>query len=122
MVEVAATALYHRPMTHDYNAQRRETFDTFRKSKGISLPKTAVVEFAFFVEENDADWAGFERALKAKGFTPKRLADGETVLASAGPMAVTAEEIWSYEERATAIALAFDFYPDGWELAEKAAR
>ena len=47
--------------------------------------------------------------------------DIDTVLASAGPMAVTAEEIWSYEERATAIALAFDFYPDGWELAEKGA-
>ena len=35
-------------------------------------------------------------------------------------MAVTAEEIWAWEEKATAIALAFDFYPDGWELAEKA--
>ena len=108
-------------MSHDYAAQRRETFDTFRKSKGISLPKTAVVEFAFFIEENDADWAGFERALKAKEFASKRLKDNETVLASAGPMPVTAEEIWAWEEKATAIALAFDFYPDGWELAEKGA-
>jgi hypothetical protein len=57
-------------------------------------------------------------ALKAKGFHTKRLPDGETVVASAGPIAVTADEVWRLEEMATAIALAFDFYPDGWELAE----
>ena len=105
-------------MSHNYAAQRRETFDTFRASKGVKLPQRAVVEYAFFVEENDADWAGFERALKAKGFVPKRLDDGETVVASAGPMPVTAEEVWAWEEKATAIALAFDFYHDGWELAD----
>ena len=54
----------------------------FASRKGSACRRRAVVEFAFFVEETDADWAGFERALKAKGFTPKRLKDGETVLAS----------------------------------------
>lgn len=105
-------------MTHDYSQQRRDTFDTFRQSKGVKLPERAVVEYAFFIEENDADWAGFERALRAKGFRSRRLKDGETVLASVGPIAVRPEEIWHWEEMATAIALAFDFYPDGWELAE----
>lgn len=105
-------------MTHDYAQQRRETFDTFRQSKGVKLPARATVEYAFFVEENDADWAGFERALQAKGFRTRRLKDGETVIASAGPLAVTADEIWRCEEMATAIALAFEFYPDGWELAD----
>ena len=33
-------------MDHNFEAQRRETYDTFRQSKGISLPKTAVVEFS----------------------------------------------------------------------------
>ncbi|MFZ1482867.1 MAG: ribonuclease E inhibitor RraB [Paracoccaceae bacterium] len=103
-------------MRHNYAAQRRETIDTFRASKGVKLPERAVVDYTFFVEENEADWAGFERALKAKGFRTRRLKDGETVVASVGPIAVTAEEIWTWEERATAIALAFDFYPDGWEL------
>jgi hypothetical protein len=105
-------------MSHNYATQRRETFDTFRQSKGIKLPERAVVEYAFFVEENDADWAAFEKALRAKGFRTKRLKDGETVLASIGPVPVTADEIWHWEEMSTAIALAFDFYPDGWELAE----
>ncbi|WP_395543454.1 ribonuclease E inhibitor RraB [Neotabrizicola sp. sgz301269] len=103
-------------MSHDYARQRRETFDTFRQSRGVKLPERAVVDFAFFVEENDADWARFERVLRAKGFRSKRLKDGETLIASVGPIAVTAEEIWQWEELATGIALQFDFYPDGWEL------
>jgi hypothetical protein len=105
-------------MSHNYAAQRKETFDTFRKSKGISLPAKSVVEYEFFVEETDADWAGFERALKARGFKVKRMPDGESVVASIGPVPVTADEIWHWEEMATAIALAFDFYPDGWELGD----
>ncbi|WP_225029950.1 ribonuclease E inhibitor RraB [Xinfangfangia pollutisoli] len=103
-------------MTHDYARQRRETFDTFRQSRGVKLPERAVVDFEFFVEENDSDWAGFERALRAKGFRCKRMKDGETLLASIGPIPVTAEEIWHWEELATGLALKFDFYPDGWEL------
>ena len=103
-------------MSHDYARQRRETFDTFRQSRGVKLPERAVVDFAFFVEENDADWARFERVLRAKGFRSKRLKDGETLIASVGPISVTAEEIWHWEELATGIALQFDFYPDGWEL------
>jgi hypothetical protein len=103
-------------MRHNFAAQRKDTFDTFRQSKGVKLPERAVVDYAFFVEENDANWAGFERELKAKGFRVKRLKDGETVIASVGPLPVTAEEIWRWEELSTEIALKFDFYPDGWEL------
>lgn len=105
-------------MSHDYAAQRRDTFQTFRQSKGVSLPKTAVVEFAFFVEENDASWPAFERALRLAGFATRRLKDGETLIASFGPMPVTPEAIWEREHAATEIALKHDFYPDGWELAE----
>ncbi len=107
---------YDGGMSHNYAAQRRETFDTFRQSKGVKLPERAVVDYEFFVEETDADWAGFERALKARGFRTRRLKDGETLVASIGPVPITAEEIWRWEEMATGIALAFDFYPDGWEL------
>ena len=103
-------------MRHNFAAQRKDTFDTFRQSKGIRLPERAVVDYAFFVEENDADWAAFERVLKAKGFRVRRLKDGETVIASIGPIAVTADEIWRWEEVATKVALEFDFFPDGWEL------
>jgi hypothetical protein len=104
-------------MDHNFEAQRRETFDTFRQSKGISLPKTAVVEYAFFIEEIDASWPALERAMRIEGFRTRR-ADKDTLIASIGPIAVTAEEIWKYERISTSIALKHDFYPDGWELAE----
>lgn len=105
-------------MPHDYAAQRRETFQTFKLSKGVSLPKTAVVEYAFFIEELDASWPALERALRLAGFRTRRLKDGETLVASFGPIPVTPEAIWEQERIATEIALKHDFYPDGWELAE----
>ena len=105
-------------MDHNFEAQRRDTFDTFRQSKGTSLPKTAVVEYAFFIEENDASWPALERAMRMEGFQTRRLKDNITLIAFIGPIAVTAEEIWKYERIATSVALKHDFYPDGWELAE----
>ena len=104
-------------MSHNYEAQRRETFQTFKASKGVSLPKVAVVEYAFFIEELDASWPALERALRMEGFQTRR-ADKDTLVASIGPIAVTAEEIWKFERISTSIALKHDFYPDGWELAE----
>lgn len=103
-------------MSHDYAFQRRETFDTFRESKGVKLPARAVVDFAFYVEVDGAKWDAFEKALQAKGFRTQRLEDGETVIASIGPISITAEDIWHHEEIATQIAVGFDFFPDGWEL------
>jgi hypothetical protein len=105
-------------MDHNFEAQRRDTYDTFKQSKGISLPKTAVIDYAFFIEELDASWPALERALRLEGFKTRRLTDGETLVASIGPIPVTAEEVWKYERIATSIALKHDFYPDGWELAE----
>ncbi len=105
-------------MSHNYETQRRETYASFKDAGSIKLPKVAVVEFAFFVEENDADWGAFEKALRKEGFKVRRLQDGETLVASCGPMPVTPEAIWLREREATSIALKFDFYPDGWELGE----
>lgn len=104
-------------MAHNYDAQRRETFETFKSvPKGQKLPEVAVVDFLFFVEEEDANWKAFEKALRGKGFSPKK--HGDTVVASFGPMPVTAEAIWEREKVATELAIAFDFYPDGWDLGE----
>ena len=104
-------------MAHDYAAQRRETFETFAQvPKAEKLPEVAVVDFLFFVEELDANWAGFQKALAAKGFKVAR--DGDLVVASFGPMPVTAEAVWEREKLATELAIAFDFYPDGWDLGE----
>ena len=82
------------------------------------MPAQSVIDFIFFVEETDANWGAFEKALKARGFKTRRVGDGETVIASFGPIPVTPEAIWDKERLATEIALAHDFYPDGWELAE----
>ena len=105
-------------MAHNFETQRKETWASFKDTQGVKLPKAAVVEFAFFVEENDADWGAFEKALRKEGFRTRRLEDGETLVASYGPMPVTPEAIWLREREATSIALKFDFYPDGWEVAE----
>ena len=101
---------------HNYEAQRRDTYASFKDIRGVKLPKMSVVDFLFFIEELDADWAALEKALTAEGFRCRRLPDGETLVAAFGPIAVTPEEIWQAERVATSIALRFDFYPDGWEL------
>ena len=105
-------------MAHNFETQRRETYASFKDIQGVKLPKEAVVEFAFFVEELDADWGAFEKALRKDGFKTRRLQDGETLVAAFGPMPVTPEAIWLREREATSIALKFEFYPDGWDLAE----
>ncbi len=103
-------------MAHNYEAQRRETFDSFKGVKG--LPATSVIDFIFFLEETDANWGALEKDLRARGFKTKREGDGETLIASFGPIPVTPEAIWEKERLSTEIALKYDFYPDGWELAE----
>ena len=106
-------------MSHNYEAQRRETFATFKQAgKGVKLPATAVVDYIFFIEELDASWPALEKSLRAAGFKTRRLPDNETLIASIGPIPVTPEAIWEHERTATTIALKHDFYPDGWELAE----
>ena len=106
-------------ISHNYEAQRRDTFATFKEAgKGVKLPKEAMIDYIFFIEELDANWAALEKALRAEGFVTRREKDGETLIASKGPLPVTPEAIWAEERVATSIALAHDFYPDGWELAE----
>lgn len=104
-------------MTHNFETQRRDTYASFKNIQGMKLPREAVVEFLFFVEELDANWTALEKALQTAGFATKRLADGISLVASYGPMPVTPEAIWQQEREATSLALKHDFYPDGWELA-----
>lgn len=103
-------------MSHNYDAQRRETFNTFRDMpKGQKkLPDRAEVDFLFYPEEHDANYPALMKALTAKGFRCAR--DEELVVATVGPIIVAAESIWSHERVATEVALAYDFYPDGWDL------
>ncbi|MFT7060695.1 MAG: hypothetical protein ACJASV_003219 [Pseudorhodobacter sp.] len=106
-------------MTHDFKAQRAETFETFVEIGKIEdLPKRAVVNFLFLADEVDAPFAACQKALKAKGFATHQDDDGETLEARIGPIDINADAIWAQEEAATVIALKFGFEPDGWELVE----
>lgn len=106
-------------MSHDYNAQQAETFETFVEIGKIDdLPKRAVVNFLFLAEEIDAPFVAAEKALKAAGFVTHQDDDGETLEARTAEMEVSAASIWAEEKRATEIALKFGFEPDGWELVE----
>ncbi|QYK40541.1 MAG: hypothetical protein KF887_14080 [Paracoccaceae bacterium] len=108
-----------KPKGHDWDGQRAETFETFAELGEMSdLPTRAVVHFLFIAENVEPDWAGFEAALRAKGFAPEWDEDEGMVDAAFGPMPVTAEAIWAKEREATEIALRFEFWPDGWDMLE----
>ena len=102
---------------HDYREQRADTFETFASvSRGVKLPKSAEVVYEFIAEEVDTDWAGVKKALQAKGFMVQY--KGELLQARVGPITIDAETVWHWERIATEAALPFEFYPDGWELAD----
>lgn len=106
-------------MTHDYREQRADTFETFASAgRGTKIPKMAVVIYQFVAEEVDTRWSAVEKALRAKGFRTSN--DGEVLEARIGPIAITAESVWHWERLATEIVLPFEFFPDGWELDDKA--
>ena len=102
---------------HDYRSQRADTFETFATvGRGVKLPKTSVVVYEFVAEEVDTKWAEVEQALRAKGF--KTHHKGDILEARIGPITIDAETVWHWEKIATEIVLPFEFYPDGWELAD----
>lgn len=102
-------------MSHDYGAQRADTYKTFAQiGKNESWPKKAVVVFQFYPEDIEAKWAAVEKALRAKGFRTSH--DEHLLDARIGPIDITPDEIWRYERMATEAALPFEFYPEGWEL------
>ena len=106
-------------MTHDFDAQRAETFETFEEIGKIDdLPARAVVNFLFLADDLDAPFDKAEKALQAKGFQTRLDEDGETLEAWIGPIDITATAIWAEERRATEAVLPFGFDPDGWELLE----
>lgn len=105
-------------MSHDYDEQRRDTLASFKALKGVQLPPMAEVDFVFFAEETDADWSAVAAALHKAGFRTRRDDEDENLIARAGPMALTPEAVWDRERAATEIALAHDFYPDGWDIVE----
>ncbi len=102
-------------MAHDYEAQRLGTYESFALM-GAGLPARAVVAFQFVAEDMAPDFPAAEKALAAAGFAVRR-DEAEGVLeAVAGPMALTAAEVWRWERLATEAVVGLEFWPDGWEV------
>ena len=104
-------------MSHDYKAQKAETYESFA-AFAAEAPAEATITYQFYPEDVDADWDGLQKALAAKGFRTARDDEDELLDAMIGPLKISADVIWKYEQLATEIALKFDFTPDGWGLLE----
>lgn len=106
-------------MSHNYEAQRAETFETFVElRKQVDLPESGIVHFLFYAEDQDPVWEPVEKGLRALGFTVERDEEEGMIDASIGPIAINPETIWVHERKATEVALKSDFYPDGWDMLE----
>lgn len=106
-------------MKHDFEDQRRETFDTFDelRKQGEALPARSILEVYLLAEGGEANWGGAEKSLLAKGFATERDEDGDTlIVATKTAIAITPDAIWQIEKEITGIGLKFDFVPDGWEF------
>ena len=106
-------------MKHDFEGQRRETFDTFDELKkhGDALPESSVLEVYLLAEGEEANWDAAEKALKSKGFLTERDEEGDTlIVATISPIKIAPGVIWDVEKQVSEIGLKFDFVPDGWEF------
>ena len=104
-------------MTHDFDAQKAETFATYHElSEGSQMPDTADVDYFFVPASDTADWRALADALSREGFDCEFVEDDGApyLVATLGDQAVSAGSIWTGEEMATRIALSHEFTPDGW--------
>lgn len=106
-------------MKHDFDGQKRETFETFDEltKQGAALPESSVLEVYLLAEGAEANWGAAEKALRAKGFNTERDEEGETlIVATKAPIRIAPGTIWDVEKQISEIGLKFDFVPDGWEF------
>ncbi|MEF3046334.1 ribonuclease E inhibitor RraB [Pseudotabrizicola sp. L79] len=106
-------------MKHDFDGQKRETFETFDELKklGETLPDLSILEVYLLAEGADANWGAAEKALSAQGFKTERDREGETlIVATKSAIRMTPDAIWEVERQISEIGLKFDFVPDGWEF------
>ena len=88
------------------------------------VPDGASIELElFFIPNDDADQAAFLKALKTFGYSAEVETENtesstrEAVLVNV-PTTMTAENIWTHEERTTKLAQSRGFAPDGWGFLE----
>lgn len=102
-------------MSHDFDSQRAETFDTFGQlSRKHRLPAEAALDFQFVPVDGKADWPAFEAAAKALGHATRRYEGGDCIEVTTGPVPLDAATIWTHERALTEAALETGFAADGW--------
>lgn len=107
-------------MTHDFAAQKAETFAAFADLEQGSLPDIADIDYFFVAKTKGADWTPLADALDEEDYDCAWFEDdeGAYLCATLPDQMVTAEGIWIGEEVATRIALNHGFAPDGWGFEE----
>lgn len=105
-------------MKHDFEEQRRETFETFEAILADNdVPERSVVEFYLLAEDKGCNWAGAEKALQSAGYDTERDEEGDTlIVATRNELRIDPQTLWVEEKKITEIGLKFDFVPDGWEF------
>lgn len=104
----------------DYEAQRADTESSvveIADGGGVARGTPVRLDLQFVAGEG-ADRAGFLTAMKAAGYSGAAYRDvegtAETIEAHVPGVPFDADAIWAEEERATRIALAHGYLPDGW--------
>lgn len=106
-------------MTHDFAAQKAETFATFAEiTDGADLPDTADIDFFFLPDSEESDWRPLADALSRDGYVCEwadaEEDDGPYLVATLPDQPLSAGSLWAAEEVATRAALDHGFSPDGW--------
>lgn len=109
----------------DWDAQREDTEWVFRDLRNKKMAKVGQkidLDIQFVPARPGADADGAVRALLKAGFAAESFEDeedGEIIVeATAEDAEFTLRTIWFAESKATKIALAYGYAPDGWGFAE----
>ena len=102
-------------MSHDFDAQREETFWVWNDliEKHGPMPP-AVLEMQFVPADETADAEKFDGLLQAVGYQVSHYEDDDTVEAAIGPLELSGDVIWTHELATSKIALNCGYRPDGW--------
>ena len=111
-------------MTHDYAAQKAETFRVFNElTAEHALPDVADLDIFLIPASAEADWVPLARVLEENEFLcdwvdddEDAKEDGPYLLVTLPDQPISAQSIWIAEELATKLALEHGFEPDGWGL------
>lgn len=106
----------------DFEHQRAETLWTLHEilAQGALKEGSQITLDLQFVPGPGAETDAFLRKLGMFGYRAEEVRDGDApfVEAQVDGVALSADAIWTHEERTTKLALLHGFIPDGWGFLE----